>query len=238
MCALAALAQSVNAQTVRLHGAVTLEKLLLEQKQALESQTGVKLEIVGNGAGRGLVDLGGGRADVAMIGGTLKGVAGAMNKEKAGSVDVTGMREIPLTRVKIALVTHAAVGVKSLTEAQARDVLTGKATNWKEVGGIDVPIKVVLPFAGDGSRITMQEVLLKDAEYAKTAIVRNSAKDVAVVLKQLAGSCSILSVKNVEPGLAIVTLDKDVELPMQLVVKGEPTGDVKKVVDAAKAGIK
>jgi len=218
-----------------LHGAITMGKLVSAQKQAIEAQAGVKLELLANGAGRGLTDLCAGQAEIALMGGSLKGVSEAMNKEKPGSVDISGLKEIPLTKVKVAFITHPGVGVKSLTDAQARDILTGKVTNWKEVGGADLPVKVVLAFAGDGARVTMQEALLKDATYLKTAIQRNSAKDISLVVSQLPGACGTLSVKNIDATVASVALEKDVEMPMSFVVKGELAGDVKKVVDAATA---
>lgn len=224
-------------QTVRLHGGVTLSKLIADQQAALESQTGVKLQVVGNGSGRGLADLAAGQAEVAIIAGSLKGVADAVNKEKPGSVDITGMKETPVNSVKLLLVVHPANGVKSLTEAQARDVFAGKVTNWKEVGGADVPIKIVLPFVGDGARVTVQEDILKGADFAKDAIVRNSSKDIPPVITQLAGSISFLSTKNAE-GLTTVSCDKELMMPNSLVTKGEPAGDVKKVVDAVKGAIK
>jgi phosphate transport system substrate-binding protein len=232
------LVQGLPAQTIRLHGAVTLEKLVGAQKGTIEAQTGVKLEIVGNGAGRGLADLSGGQADIAMLAGPLKGVAEAMNSEKPGSVDTAGMKEFALSSIKIAVVTHPAVGIKSLTTSQLRYVLTGKVSNWKEVGGADLPVKVVLPFAGDGARIALRDQVLDGADYIKTAVVRNSAKDVGVVLAQLPGSCSVLSVKNVEDNLVIVATDKELTMPLQLVTKGDPAGDVKKVVEATKGLVK
>lgn len=213
-------------------------KMLTENKADLETKTGMKFEIVGNGSGRGLSDLSGGLADVAMIGGSLKGVADAANKEKPGSVDVAAMKEIPLTSIKIAVVTHPGVGVKSLTGDQVKDVFSGKVTNWKEVGGADLPVKVVVPFAGDGARISIQDALLKDTEFSKAAITRNSAKDIAVVISQLPGSCSFITVKNVEGQIATVAVDKELMMPMQFVTKGEPGAELKKAIDAAKAVIK
>jgi phosphate transport system substrate-binding protein len=238
VCALLLNSATFAADAVRLHGAVSMEKLFSAQKQAIESQTGTTLEIVGNGSGRGLADLSGGLADIAMIGGSLKAVADAMNKEKAGSVDPAGMQAVSIADLKLAVVTHPALGVKSLTAAQLRDVLTGKAKNWKEVGGPDAPIKVVLPFAGDGARVSMQDALLKEAEFAKDAIVRNSSKDVCAVAAQLPGACGFVTVKNVAGEIAIVTTDQEFVMPMQLVTKGEPSGAIKKVVDLAKTVIK
>lgn len=219
---------------VRLHGAVTLGKSLDAKKDSIESTTGAKLEIVGNGTGRGLTDLLGGSADVALLAGSLKGTAAAMNKEKPGSVAVEGLTEIPVLSVPLCVITHPAAGVKSLKEAQLRDVLSGKVTNWKDVGGSDQAIKLVLPFAGDGARITMQEALLAGADFAKDAVVRNTSKELSAVVAQLPGSISFLTAKNIEGNVEKVTVDKEFPMPLQFVVKGEPAGDVKKVIETAK----
>ena len=224
---------------VRLHGAVTMEKLITAQKQAIESQTGTRLEVVGNGSGRGLSDLCAGLADVAMIGGSLKGVAEATNQEKPGSAKTDGMVETPITALKLVFITHPGVGVKTLTAAQLGGLLTGKTTNWKDAGGADLPVKVVLPFPGDGGRISVQESILAGAEYAKTAILRNTSKDIVPVVSQLPGSCSIITAKNAEgAAIALVSGDKDLCMPVQLVTKAKPSDEVSKVVAAVKALIK
>ena len=237
-CALFAFAQAIGAQTIRVHGAVTLDKLLRAQQAAVESQTGLKLDLLGNGAGRGLAELASGQADIAMIGGPLKGVAEAMNAEKPGSVDPAGLKEIPVLQVKLAFITHPAVGVKSLTESQLADVLSGKAASWKDVGGADVPVKVVMAFPGDGARISTRAQVLKGGEFSKTLIQRNSAKDLCVVVAQLPGACTMISAPNVDGAVAPVALDKEFSQPMQFVTKGEPAGDIKKVIDTAKSLIK
>ena len=238
-CVLMLALAGLQAQTVvRLHGAITMEKLLSAQRQALQTQAGVRVELVGNGSGRGLADLSAGLADVAMIGGSLKGVAEATNKEKPGSVSIDGMREIPLAAIKLVVIAHPSAGVKSLTGAQLRDVLSGKAKSWKEAGGADLPIRLVLPFAGDGARISIQESLLKGADFAKDAILRNSSKDLAVVVTQVPGACAFLSAKNAEGSGSIIPVAADLAMPMQFIVKGEMAPEVKKVVEFAKTVIK
>ena len=231
---------SVHAQNlVRLHGAVTMEKLVTAQKQAIESQAGARVEVVGNGSGRGLADLCAGLAEVAMIGGSMKGVADATNQEKPSSVNTEGLVETPILAIKLAVITHSGVGVKSLTAAQLGDVLTGKTTNWKDFGGADLPVKLVLPFTGDGARISVQESILAGADYAKTAILRNSAKDIVPVVTQLPGSCSVISVNNAEgAAVGVVKVDKELVMPVRLVTKDKPSDEVSKVVAAIKALIK
>ena len=55
-------AASAFADEVRLNGATTvIDRLVTPHKDAVEKKTGHKLEIVGNGTGKGLVDLHEGR---------------------------------------------------------------------------------------------------------------------------------------------------------------------------------
>jgi len=237
VCVFALLA-AANAQTVRLHGSVSLAKTIDGKKAALESQTGVKLEVVGNGAGRGLADLSGGQADIALLAGPLQGVAEAMNKDKAGSVDTARMKEIPLMTTRMGFYTHPSAGVKSLTMAQIRSVFTGAVANWKEVGGADLPIKVVLAFGADGTRVAVRQELFPETDYVKTAIVRNSAKDVPAVLAQLPGACAVLSVQNADGNIADIALERELKLGWSMVVLGDPAGDIKKVIDAVTPVIK
>ncbi len=56
--------------------------------------------------------------------------------------------------------------VDSITLKQAKDILTGKITNWKELGGTDAPIHIYLHKAGDLSGIgySMREILFKNLQ--------------------------------------------------------------------------
>lgn len=172
-----------------------------------------------------------------MLGGSLKGVTAVMNKEKPGSASAEGLTEIAVSSVKLGMITHPTAGVKSLKEAQVSDIFSGKTKNWKEVGGADQAIKVVIPFAGDGAGITVQEVFLAGGDYAKDAVVRQNSKEISTVVSQLPGACAFLSVKNIEGSVDKVSVDKDILMPLGFVVKGEPSGDVKKVIEAAKAAL-
>ena len=49
-----------------------------------------------------------------------------------------GLVEHKLVGIPFVFVTHPEVGVTDLKAAQVIDILTGKITNWKEVGGKDV----------------------------------------------------------------------------------------------------
>ena len=97
--------------------------------------------------------------------------------------------------------------ISNLTKEQIKSVLTGKVTNWKELGGDDAPIHLVLresPKSGVGS--TLREILFKDKNYKLNSaykLVKNSgeirdsvAKDrYAIAVDDVTSSQRVKSVK-------------------------------------------
>ncbi len=116
----ACLAWTASAQTkLRVHGAVVLKGLIDPNLAAITKDSGVTLELAGNGADNGLLDLVEGRADVAMLSASLEDVAGKINAKKPGAVDVSKLKSINLGTARILLVVHRGNSVKKLTNQQA-----------------------------------------------------------------------------------------------------------------------
>ena len=231
--AFALAATTAGAQTVRLHGGTGPAKALLARQVALEKQAGVSVEIVGNGAGHGLADLAKGEADIALLAGPLEGVAADINLDQPGVVSTAGLVVTPANSAPAIFCTHPGVGLKSIGDAQLRDVLSGKITNWKDVGGPDLPIKLVLATRGDGARVTFQTQFLQGAPYLATAIVRATGKDVTAIVAKLPGACAVVGKYNLTGEVASVSLESPCVITWALVTKGIPAGDIKKVVEAA-----
>jgi phosphate transport system substrate-binding protein len=78
-----------------------------------------------------------------------------------------GIQLIPIAKDALAI----AVGVDnpfqgSLTEAQLRGIFTGRITNWSQVGGPNLPIKVINRAKDSGTRDVFQEIVLKYEQFA------------------------------------------------------------------------
>ena len=78
-----------------------------------------------------------------------------------------GIQLVPIAKDALAI----AVGVDnpfqgSLTLAQLRGIFTGRITNWSQVGGSNLPIKVINRAKASGTRDVFQEIVLKDEEFA------------------------------------------------------------------------
>ena len=85
-------------------------------------------------------------------------------------------------------------GVTNLTTQQATDIWTGKITNWKDVGGPDLPIVLILRLASSGTRATFKKIVLggKD-EAAGQALTEDSSGAVAKAIGSTPGGTSVIA---------------------------------------------
>lgn len=75
--------------------------------------------------------------------GTDKQVLGRVARPLSEAEKGQGLVYAPFMRIPSAIIAHPSAGVASLTNAQLRAIFDGTATNWKDVGGADLRIRVV-----------------------------------------------------------------------------------------------
>jgi phosphate transport system substrate-binding protein len=75
--------------------------------------------------------------------GSDKEVLGRIARPLKDAEKASGIMSVPVFRLPAAIYIHPAAGVSNLTAKQLTAIYTGEVTNWKEVGGEDLRIKVV-----------------------------------------------------------------------------------------------
>jgi phosphate transport system substrate-binding protein len=135
----------------------------------------------------------------------------------------------------------AITGVTGLTTQQATDIWTGKVTNWKDVGGPDQEIVLILRPASSGTRATFKKIVLGGKDEAQgQALTEDSSGAVAKAISTTPGGTSVIAFpyyqanKTSMTGLQLDGVDATVEnmtngsYKLQAVghayTKGEPTG--------------
>ena len=84
-------------------------------------------------------------------------------------------------------------GVTNLTTAQAVAIWTGKTTNWKDVGGPDLPIVLILRPTRSGTRATFKQIVLGGAtEATGQALTEDSNGAVTTAVQNTPGSISVI----------------------------------------------
>lgn len=111
-----------------------------------KSHSGVQITIHGVSSAKGITDTWGGFNSIGMVSRELRG------SEKA-------LQAFPIAVDGVCFITAHENGLKNLTLKQLADIFTGRITNWKEVGGGDAPISVVLRDAGASSTKMVSEYL-------------------------------------------------------------------------------
>jgi phosphate transport system substrate-binding protein len=200
---------------------------------------GVSIDVRSVGSGQGIADLRGGVADIAMVARQL-----ADNERDLFS--------FPLCRDGAAIVVHGSNPLKGLSSRQFAQLLTGKITDWKQLGGRAGAIKLAWRTEHQAiPELVLQRLKLEPGQVRSHATFFENADAIGFVANDrnaitvVALGVAELSVKS---GLAIKLLayggipastrtvrDRTYLLsrPLILVTRETPTGLQKRLVDYA-----
>jgi phosphate transport system substrate-binding protein len=153
-----------------------------------------------------------------------------LNKATPGSISIAGFEVAPVGAISIKFIVNATNSVKSLTEAQLKDIFTGKITSWKDVGGADQPIIVVAEAAGFGTRTNIVAALLGGAEITDKARTMQALVQVSQVVAQAPTAIGYGNAASIAGAVAVIP-GTEVKQLLGLATKGAPNADVKKLIE-------
>lgn len=231
----------VWAETLEISGGTTPYKAIIEPKlAAIKDATGVDVKFSGVGTGNGMVALVEGKVPVAAVGDVLKeaveaGTEAAKNQGK----DVKFPGNLVFHAIgtdEMQVIVHKSNPVTGLSKAQLKDIATGKITNWKAVGGPDLPIKFIVTKPGLAPGLFFQKVIMDDAPYVQGATEVQSPKEVITWVSRTPGGIGGAATVHMkaDPGDSKAIKAPTLSRPLGLVTIGQPTGDAKKVIDLLK----
>lgn len=102
----------------------------------------------------------------------------AMTRALSDGEDDARAHHYLIARDHIVIVVNRAMPVTDLAQAQIRALLAGEITNWRTVGGPDLPVSVHAPAGGGLARQCTEQVLLDGGDFAVDA--REYADDAAL----------------------------------------------------------
>lgn len=150
--------------SLSLSGSTTVLPLAQEAAEMfMDENPGVTVNVQGGGSSVGISNVAEGVVDIGNASRDLK------DEEKGlGLVD----HEIALDIIVV--IAHRDIPVDDLTKDQVFDIFTGKVKNWKEVGGPDKAIVVVVRDEASGTREMFDEKALRKEKPVAGAIECNS----------------------------------------------------------------
>jgi len=182
MSACSSRAPSNRARAVTVKGSDTM--VILGQRFAeiyMQRHPGTVIQVTGGGSGTGIAALINGTTDIAQSSRPIKPAEAEQVRAKFG-VEVM---EIPVALDGLAVYVHESNPVEELSLAHLKAIYTGRITNWKEVGGPDLPIVLYSRENNSGTYVYFKEHVLENADFAPTtqtlpgtaAVINAVAKD-------------------------------------------------------------
>jgi phosphate transport system substrate-binding protein len=223
------------ADPLTIQGSTTFNRRIMEPYQTeIETISGQQLTVIPNKSTPGLIALLEGRTHLAMISAPLETEVALLEKVIPG-LSFEKLRAFEIDRSRVSFTVNRANPVPSATLDQIADILRGKITNWRSLGGPDLPIRAVLA-GGGGIAVSLETGLLNGRPIAApNPLYVNTPVQVVQVVNQEPGAIGFAQIEIVKKmGARELATDKPLEHVLYLVSLGEPTPAMRSVIDAAR----
>lgn len=157
--------------SLKLSGSTTVQPIATKLAAAFHSKNpSVRIAVAGGGSGVGIKDVLAGRVNIGMSSRALT----TTEKSK-------GARGYVVARDALTVIVNPQNGVKNLSAYQVKMIFTGRYTNWRQVGGKNVPIVAAGRAAGSGTLDYFKDAFLSGASqssrvktYSSNGLVRSA----------------------------------------------------------------
>ncbi|MGD8811531.1 MAG: phosphate ABC transporter substrate-binding protein [Thioalkalispiraceae bacterium] len=173
--------QAADEQLIQWAGCgISKKAFMSEMAKAYEKKTGIKVNLSGGGATKGIRKAAAGQIDI----------GGACRVSLETRADERDAHQIPVAWDALVVITHKDNPVKNIEFDQIRGIYLGKITNWKQLGGRDAPIELYVrrgKMSGVGR--TLRELVFAnfDQEFKATYVVKSSGPVEKGVMKNING---------------------------------------------------
>jgi phosphate transport system substrate-binding protein len=113
----------------------------------------------------------------------------------------------PIGQDGIAVIVHPDNPITSLSVEQMRQIYEGEITNWREVGGSDLPIEVVSREDGSGTRAEFESQVMGARQTTLLARLAPSSAAVVISVASLVNAIGYVSISYIDNRVRAVTLD-------------------------------
>jgi phosphate transport system substrate-binding protein len=151
-------------------GSDTMEPMILEiAKGFMSANPGVKITVHGGGSGKGVSDVRNG------------GAAIGMSSRALTSQESIDLRSFTIAFEGICFVTSEKNPVRDISTAQLEGIFQGRISNWKDVGGSNLPISPLIRDRLSSSNKVVAEFLGIRDSGLKGAVINDADKGIAMV---------------------------------------------------------
>jgi phosphate transport system substrate-binding protein len=181
--------------------------LPLTQKEAeeyMKKNPGTSIMVTGGGSGVGFSALQSGTTDIAQSSRKMK-MDEKMKLQDAGK----SFTETIIAYDALAVIVNPANKVTQLTREQLEAIYTGKITNWKEVGGDDMPIVLYSRETSSGTYEFFKEHVLNGKNYTAGALLMPATGAIVQSVSQTKGAIGYVGLAYLETSVKAIKVSYD-----------------------------
>ena len=223
----------VQYDRIEIAGSTSVQPVAEKLAEAyMKEHPNVKINVQGGGSGLGIRTTEQGIVDIGTSSKSLK------------SDEKDGIKEYVIGKDGIVIAVNLENGVSDLSKEQIKDIYNGNITNWKEVGGADAEIHVVVRESGSGTLSSFNSLVMNKTKIRSDAIVQGSTEGVKQAVKQDPYAIGFVSLSHMSSDVKALEIDGitpsettisdgsyTLQVPFEFLTKGEPQGVNKEFIE-------
>jgi phosphate transport system substrate-binding protein len=225
---------SARADQFVMQGSTTFgDRIMSRHLSAIERSSMHTLVVIPTKSSVGLLALFEGQADFAMISTRIEGEIAVLRQTNA-DLPFDRLQTFEVSRTRMAFAVHPTNPVRSASIGVMRRVLSGEITNWQDLGGQDIAIRMVFVRDGGGVQTSVQSQILGGLPICVPDPIRvQVGTQVLKIVEQEPGALGMSQLNLLlRSHAAELSTDIPIEQRLSLVTLGPPTVQMRAVIDA------
>lgn len=193
---------SQHHKTLVISGSTTILPIAETWAKKFYEQTNIQINVQGGGSTNGIEFAGKGHIDL------------GMSSRDLNTEEQKDLKLIPLGKDALAVIVNKANNVNNITLDQLKKIYTREITNWQELGGNDIPIRILNRESGSGTRSCFENVAICQGsekedcpQMSLEAMILNSNAEMKKSVEIISGSIGYISYGFVDDRVKAISLN-------------------------------